>query len=95
MTLLREIRNCKDISELNDILSDFFHDYLDSFSKEDGMIRDVSEDDADCEGFEFIYTDKGADLAYKMHSRLNSIAEYYFPNDTLHIDIYSHLFQEP
>ena len=96
MTLLRQIRTCKDISELNDLLSEFFTDYLESFSEEDGMIRKIEEEEQDvCEGWEFVYTYKGADLAYKMIGRLHNIAGYFFPNDTLHIDIYSHLFQEP
>ena len=51
MTLLRQIRTCKDISELNDLLSEFFTDYLESFSEEDGMIRKIEEEEQDvCEG---------------------------------------------
>jgi hypothetical protein len=66
--------------------------YLDTFTRENGLIRDVREDDYFDEHIAFCYTNKGIRLAEKMRTKLIKIGEDHYPNEDICIENY--LYQE-
>lgn len=73
---------------------DMFSEFLESFTEEEGLIREPQEDDGFDEGdVGYVYTDKGQVLAEKMLRRLTEIGNKYFPNNT--ISIQTSAFREP
>ena len=87
-------KGIKDIDDYNDYASYIFEDYLEGFTKENGLIRDVREDDIleDYERITFVYTMKGMRLAEKMRDKLWDIGLAHFPEDEFDISIQTHLY---
>ena len=86
-------KNIEDADDYIGWANDIFEFFLSKFNKENGLIRDVTEDDfVDHEKFDFMYTTKGTRLADKMKRLLIKVGEEHFPNEDIEIE--SYLFQE-
>lgn len=86
-------KNIEDVDDYIGWANDIFEGFLSTFTKENGLVRDVTEDDSiDHEKFNFIYTAKGTRLADKMKCLLIKVGEKHFPNEDIEIE--SYLFQE-
>ncbi len=91
----------KGIEDADDYVSyatDIFECFFQTFSKENGLIREIHEDDIISneknEGTEFMYTAKGTRLAEHMRDKLINIEVVHFPNDEWDIIIDSYLYIE-
>jgi hypothetical protein len=82
---LLEKRGIKDSEDFEDCAIEILERFLSGFSKENGLIRDLTEDDPfdEYDGVSFMYTYKGERLAERMESRLYRLGQHYFPNDDL------------
>lgn len=83
----------KDENDFNDVAQEILTEFLETFTKEDGLIRDVEEGDGADEGITFMYTSKGDRLATEMIRRLYKVGSAHFP-DSLYIDVSSYMYQE-
>lgn len=92
---LLEKRKIEDVYDFEECASEIFERFLTGFTKENGLIRDLYEDDPfdEEDGICFMYTNKGTRLARRMLDRLHKIGEYYFPGERIKIS--SYLFVEP
>jgi hypothetical protein len=86
-------KQINDVGDFNDYCVEIWEAFLNTFTKENGLIRDVNEND-NMEDAEFMYTGKGARLASKMRERLFYIGEVHFPKDYDWIEIESNQFRE-
>lgn len=86
MNLLKE-RGIKDVSGFEDCAIEIFERFLSGFSKENGLIRDLTDGDPfdEYDGVELVYTQMGARLAERMYSRLHHLGKHYFPNEDLNL----------
>jgi hypothetical protein len=85
-----EIKNSED---LNYIISDMFHEFLESLINKDWAIRPPEEDDEfDTSGFDFVYTSSGMDIIERYRSRMGKLFHKNFPEGNFHI--FSPLFIE-
>jgi hypothetical protein len=85
----------KDGQSYSDVASDMFDEFLETFTKENGLIRSINDNDReefDCENISFIYTLKGHKLAERYLDRLGALGCKYF--DPMDINIFSHRFQD-
>lgn len=86
-------KKIEDVDDFNEYASQLFENYLENFTLENGLIREVTEDDGgDTESLSFIYTNRGYRLADKMRSLLYKVGNAHFPNDDIEIE--THLFME-
>jgi hypothetical protein len=76
----------------NDYATEIFEKFLEGFTKENKLIRDVEEDDMADEEIVFMYTNKGMKLADRMKGKLLKVGSKYFPDDD--IDIITNMFQD-
>lgn len=86
----------EDADDLNDIMSDMFHEFLETFAGRRDLLIPVDEltEDDDFyweEGWSFVYTQKGQDLAERYLNRLNKVFKKYFDEDDFYVT--SYLFQ--
>lgn len=86
-------KNIKHVYDFNDYASEIFENYLLSFTKENGLIRDIEEYDCVEENWSYVYTDRGMLLAERMRRRLFKVGEHNFP-DAYEIEIESLAYQE-
>lgn len=82
-----------DASDFEDYSNQIFEEYLEGFSKENGLLRDLEEDDPFSEDeCAFMYTDRGQRLALKMKGLLERVGAAHFPGEDIYIS--SSLFME-
>jgi hypothetical protein len=86
-------RQINDVCDFNEAATMIFEEFLETFTKENGLLRDVNEEDTEGEYFSFMYTDRGGTLARRMLDRLCRVGGKYF--DELDIEISTYLFVEP
>lgn len=84
-------RNKIQINDADDfgcVCSDIFHEFLMTFTINNGLIRTIEEDEIEMfpESAEFTYTYKGIRLAETMLRRLYKVGEKYFPGEDVEID---------
>lgn len=80
-------KNIEDADDYIGWANDIFDTFLQTFNKENGLIRDPTEDDwVDHEICDFVYTNKGMRLAEKMNRLLIDVGENHFPNDDIEIE---------
>lgn len=93
MKPFNKTRSIEDADDYMGWAVDIFEEFLHSFTKENLLIRDVTEDDISFDvEISFIYTDKGQRLAERMKRRLVAIGEKHFPDDDIEVE--SNLFIE-
>lgn len=68
-----------------------FEEFLETFTRENGLIRDVREDDNVSESTVFLYTTRGNKLADRMKTRLERVGEEHFPEDDIEISTYLYI----
>ena len=82
-------KGINDVDDYTDYANEMFEAYLETFTKEDGLIRDLQEgdilSDGEYEDTEFVYTRKGDRLAEKMQRKLYEIGEAHFPDKFIEI----------
>jgi len=91
------INQDKQINDADDYVGyaiDIWEAFLQSFTKETGLIRDIEEDDTVDESWTFVYSDRGQRLALRMRDRLTKLGEKLFPESEFEIEIESHLYRE-
>ena len=71
---------------------EIFESFLQTFSFQNRLLRNVEEGDFVDDGISFIYTSKGERLAEKMQRLLIKLGEKHFPNEEM--DISSHYYQQ-
>lgn len=82
----------KDVDDYIAVATDLFENFLLTFTKENGLIRDITEDDiVDADECVYLYTDKGNRLAKKMRDMLVRIGDAHFCED---IEIGTYLYRE-
>jgi hypothetical protein len=82
-------KNIEDVDDYINWADELFEEYLSKFTREDGLIRDVNEDDwVDHEECAFLYTAKGLRLADKMKRLLTQVGENHFPEEDIEIETY-------
>ncbi len=84
-------------SDLELICCDMFDEFLVTFTEEQGLIREVRDEEkywAEEEGFDFLYTKTGKRLAETMKRRLIKVCEKAFPEHPS-FDISSGNYREP
>lgn len=86
MKAFKEKRKIEDVGDYIGEANDIFDSFLQTFTKENKLIRDVTEDDFWEEGIDFIYTAKGTRLADKMRRLLIKVGEAHFPNEDIEIE---------
>lgn len=80
-------KNIEDSDDYIGWANDIFDSFLQSFTKEDGLLRDANEDDlVDHEICDFVYTHEGMRLAEKMKLLLIQVGEDHFPNEYIEIE---------
>lgn len=87
-----KFRNSIEINEPSDfelVADDILTDWLEGFTIEKGLIREVDEDDTEHFGGEdivgFMYTQKGMKLYNRACERLKILGLKYFPNEEFDI----------
>lgn len=94
MRTFKPSRGISDVSDFNEVASEIFESFLESFKGNEELLRPVTEQDDMEELWLFIYTSRGTRLADTMRRRLQAIGEAHFPDDELWIEIESNLYQE-
>lgn len=93
MKPFNEDKNIANADDYVGYATDLFETFLSMFTKENGGLRDITEDDyADPEEFNFLYSDKAWRLGCEMKRRLIEVGEAHFPGDEIEIE--THLFRE-
>lgn len=83
---IKPSRHIDNADDYMDYATQLLETFLESFTIEDGLIRDVTEDDAvPADECYFMYTEKGCRLAEKMRDKLIEVGEAHFPNDDIEI----------
>lgn len=86
-------RNIDDVDDYIGEANVIFESFLETFTKENGLIRDTNEDDyVDHEKCDFVYTTRGMRLAEKMKDKLIEVGELHYPGEDIEIE--SYLYQE-
>jgi len=86
-------KKIEDVGDFEEYCIEILESYLDTFTKDAGLIRDVEEDDLTYEDeISFIYTLEGERLAKKMIGLLHKIGEAHYPSED--IEISTSKFQE-
>lgn len=83
----------EDVDDLNDIMSDMFHEFLETFAGRRDLLTPVDEltEDDDFyweDGWSFVYTKKGQDLAERYLNRLYKVFKKYFDEDDFYVTSY-------
>jgi len=91
--MIKQEREILDVDDYNDYASEMWTSFLESFTIEKGLIREVTENDAVDDSIAFLYTNKGAKLAEKMRDLLYKVGYNEFGEDS-DIEICSSLFIE-
>lgn len=76
--------------DYSNVCSDMIIEYTETFTKENGLIRDITDHDReelDTDLVSFIYTDRGMDLIDRYHKRMVNLGEKHFCESE--IDIYT------
>lgn len=75
------------------VAGDIFTSFLETFTKENGLIRDATDDEREefGEDISYMYTTKGQRLADRMRDRLYAIGNKYWKDE---FSVESHLFQD-
>lgn len=77
--------------DFEDYCIDLFERFLDTFLKENYLVREAEEGDlADPDEITFMYTRKGDRLASKMLRLLYKIGEAHYPNEDINIITYKY-----
>lgn len=87
----------KKIEDADDYImyaTDTFDAFLMTFTHDNGLLRDVTEDDYVDENEDVLYTDRAMRLAEKMKKLLVRIGEAHFPNSDVEIEIESDYYRE-
>jgi hypothetical protein len=77
-----------DVDDFNEYASQIFEEYLKTFTKENGLIKDVTEDDYVDDECQFLYTQKGMRLVDRMKDRLVKVGNHHYPNEDIEIETY-------
>lgn len=85
-------RNIIDADDYIDYANDIWESYLETFTKDNGLIRDITEDDCISEDWSFLYTNRGQYLAEKMRDKLIEVGQAHFPDDD--IDLFTSYYLE-
>jgi len=81
-------KNIENVEDFNECASQIFEEYLKTFTKENGLIRDVTENDYVDDDCKLLYTQRGMRLIDRMKDRLVKIGDYHFPNEDIEIETY-------
>jgi len=90
--MINENKKIKDVDDFNCYAVEMWEGFLETFTKENGLVRDITEDDYAEETWSYIYTDRGDRLANRMRDRLIKVGQKHFPNEDIEIE--SHYYQE-
>lgn len=90
--MINEIKKIKTVDDFNGLACEIFEGFILSFSKENGLIRDIEESDIVEDTWEFVYTERGMKLVKRMRSRLVKVGQKYFPDE--YIEVESFFYQE-
>lgn len=90
-----------DVDEFIDEAVERWERFLESFNGDETLLIDIRNAKEDThehsllvnEGWSFVYTNRGMNLATRFLDRLYKVASKYFPDEKF-IDIHSHLYRE-
>ena len=90
--MINSDKDIQDVDDFNEYATGMLESFLETFTHDKKLLRDIEEDDNVEESWVYVYTDKGSRLVERMISRLTRVGEKYFPNDE--IDLHTPYYQE-